>query len=796
MELEELKVSITAEISQYKQQLNNATKEIEKFKKQMEKASQSSNGLVSGFGKAIKKIGLLFAGLQIGKFVKNSISEAMNVIESESLFETSFGQYADEVRKFTDELNKSLGTNAYAMRKNAGTMFTFAKNMGISGESAKDMSMNLSLLAEDMASFYNLSTDEAFTKLMAGVSGETEPLKRLGVSISDASMKAYLLKQGLDTNTSALSEQEKVLIRYNMIMASTSTAQGDLARTLESPANAVRRFQTSLQYLKVALGNAFLPIVQIVVPLLNTMVVAITRVVNVVASFMNALLGKSSAQVKADAQEWNEYKDVQTGVADSFGDTAGAIDNVGKSAKKTKGFLAGFDEINKISEKDSGGAGSSGGTSGGANIGGAGLEIDSLGSSISSTNGKVDEMVENFKRKIESMKRIISKNKVPIISTFAGIMAGIIGYIAKFKGAEIVGAIAGTFAKIGGAIAGAFSLPALGIGALVGVVVGALVQLWQTSEKFRTTVIGAWESAKELFMGFVDVIVEALKIAWDFIQTAIIPIITFLWDIVVQAVGFITEAIIVFWHNILEPFLKGVLDCFSKLIEGVKEVWAFWKPHIENLGKVIKEIWDTMLSPFFSWIKDTFFAYLKDCGKHLQPVINGFKQTFGGIIDFVTGIFAGNWSKAWQGIVNTFGGIFNTLSSLVKAPLNAVISLINMGLNARNEVVSFQIPSWVPKYGGQSVGFRIPHIPYLAKGGVVSSPTLAMIGENGREAVVPLENNTSWLNEIANKLSDRMGGSDRPLNITLKVGETDFGRVAINSINTLQRQSGELLLEI
>lgn len=145
----------------------------------------------------------------------------------------------------------------------------------------------------------------------------------------------------------------------------------------------------------------------------------------------------------------------------------------------------------------------------------------------------------------------------------------------------------------------------------------------------------------------------------------------------------------------------------------------------------------------------------------IRNIFGGIKQIFGGLIDFIAGIFTGNWSRAWQGVVNIFKGIFNTLSAVAKAPLNGIISLVNMAIDALNKF-HVKVPEGVPIIGGRNIGFNIPKIPYLAKGGIVDQPTTAVIGEAGKEAVVPLENNTGGLSLLANMLAQRMPTLQQP----------------------------------
>ena len=151
----------------------------------------------------------------------------------------------------------------------------------------------------------------------------------------------------------------------------------------------------------------------------------------------------------------------------------------------------------------------------------------------------------------------------------------------------------------------------------------------------------------------------------------------------------------------------------------------------------------------------------------ISDVIGSIIGILGGIIDFIVGIFTGNWSKAWNGIKDIFKNIVDGLVGIFKFPINLIIDGINAFISGLNKV---KIPDWVPAVGGK--GINIPKIPKLARGGIVDSPTVAMIGEAGKEAVMPLENNTSWIDQLADKLASKIGGnSGSPIQLVVKIGE-------------------------
>lgn len=226
------------------------------------------------------------------------------------------------------------------------------------------------------------------------------------------------------------------------------------------------------------------------------------------------------------------------------------------------------------------------------------------------------------------------------------------------------------------------------------------------------------------------------------------------------------------------------------------EVWDKVKEKFNSFKDWLGNIFATDWSNKFGGFGDILNAFLRN----VSNIFNSVKQIFNGIIDFIAGVFTGNWKRAWSGIVNIFGGIMNGLKSVVKQPLNGVISLVNAAIGGLNRI-SVSIPDFVPGYGGKKFGINIPKIPYLAKGGIIDSPTLAMVGEAGKEAVVPLENNTGGLDILAEKLSSRMAGNGSngtsPIgDITIQVGNDTLARILLSELKKIQRQTGEAVIKI
>lgn len=265
MTLEELQVMITANTTGLQKGMNqiNST---------MKATDNSVDKLVNKIDRTFKRLSITLAGLGIGKIIKDSIKEGMDAVESENLFNVSMGRMANSARTWSEELQNSLGLNAIEVRKNVGVLYNMTTSMGLAQDKAYELSTGLTQLAYDMGSFYNVSNEEAFNKIRAGLTGETEPLKALGILVDETTSKQVAYQMGIARTGDELTQQQKVMARYQAMLMQTGNAQGDLARTLDSPANQLRILQTQLKLTRVYLGQAFMPIVQVVLPILTSFI--------------------------------------------------------------------------------------------------------------------------------------------------------------------------------------------------------------------------------------------------------------------------------------------------------------------------------------------------------------------------------------------------------------------------------------------------------------------------------------------------------------------------------------------
>lgn len=261
--------------------IDDVTEALKKGGQQWEQnAKQSTDKIGSAFkdmfsALALKDI-LQSAGKALLDFGKEAISAASDLSEVQNVVDVTFGDNAMVIENWSKNAAAQFGLTETQAKKFTSTLGAMMKSSGLAGDEITKMSTDMAGLAADMASFYNLDFDTAFQKIRAGISGETEPLKQLGINMSVANLNAFALQQGLEKTFEQMSQGEQVMLRYQYMMQATSDAQGDFARTADGFANATRKMETNIEILKTQLGEFLLPVVNQVVGAINTMLEKLT----------------------------------------------------------------------------------------------------------------------------------------------------------------------------------------------------------------------------------------------------------------------------------------------------------------------------------------------------------------------------------------------------------------------------------------------------------------------------------------------------------------------------------------
>lgn len=236
--------------------------------------------------------------------------------------------------------------------RNQGVFNTIIAGFGVASDKASLMSKNLTQLGYDISSFYNISVEDAMQKLQSGISGELEPLRRLGYDLSVARLQEEALALGITKKVSAMSQAEKSQLRYYAVMKQVQTVQGDMARTLTSPANQIRVLQAQVTQCARALGNIFIPVLNAVIPY----VIAFVKVLRMLADEVAKFMGFTMPEV--DYSSLTKSSTAASGLADNSKSAASNLKETSKAAKKLKSAMLGIDELNVISPDDNSSSGS------------------------------------------------------------------------------------------------------------------------------------------------------------------------------------------------------------------------------------------------------------------------------------------------------------------------------------------------------------------------------------------------------------------------------------------------------
>ena len=870
-------------------------------------AGKSTNMVKTAFLGLGKVFAGVFAVKTLVNFGKASINLASDLQEVQNVVDVVFGESANQINNFAKTAMTQYGLSELAAKRYSSTMGAMLKSMRLSQNAVLGMSQSITALAGDMASFYNLDSDDAFNKIRSGISGETEPLKQLGINMSVANMEAFALSQGITKSYQSMTQAEQALLRYNYLLSTTADAQGDFARTSDSWANQTRILSEQWKSFSATLGSTFIIALTPVVKMLNWFMAKLQIAASYFKAFIEAITG-----IKAES---NSVSSGLGGIADSATE---AGDATVEAANKASKALAGFDRLNVLSSGADGG-GSSGSGMGGDfsipdfDVGASAAEAatDSMMSKLGDFKKKLEELAKwrGFDKLWQGIKDGVKKVDFSALKTnFTSIVRSLIP-IAQSYFTGLVAVLEGEMELVGSLLGGMVSLSSKTIEIATGGIAQFLtsqrgvISAWieETSLKMSTGFSNLSFSADTLFaslwealdanqLNIEESIAECLTVVSN-MGTTVGTIFSDMWvgltegianflsenrpllgeffdglvenslnaaDVITTSTGDIFKSLNSWWKNDGKRIWNEVVEVFFDLVEWVLKLWNsvikpvidylskalsdLWAAHLKplwdrflefitSLWNAIKAIWD-FIKPFVFWLIDSvgpgivkvfkdIIDTFKNVAANIIDSVKGVITALKGILDFITGVFTGNWKKAWEGIKTFFKGLWDSLVGVVKAPINLIIGCINtmvsgivaavnVAIKALNKL-SFTVPDWVPGIGGKKWGFNIKEltgskIPYLARGGIIDQPTLAMVGEQGKEAVVPLEN-TAFADSIANAIlrvlaplfanGNNIGNNaDGSTVIVLKIGEYELGRITVGAINKYHNVIGKVELEV
>lgn len=746
----------------------------EKYNNTVNKGSAQT----SRFGislKSIKTAGVVAGIRMIRQEISKAITESNAYQEDLNLFTASMGKYAKEAQEYAENVGEIMGIDPAKWMRNQGVFNTLLSGFGSVADRSYLMSKNLTQLGYDISSFFNISVEDAMQKLQSGISGELEPLRRLGYDLSQAKLEQTALTLGIEKSVSAMTQAEKAELRYYAIMTQVTTAQGDMARSLDAPANQLRIFQAQLTQASRAIGNIFIPILQKILPI----AIAVLRIVRELADAIAKLFHFKLTEI--------DYSGVGN-LASGAEDAAAGLDDATSAAKELKKSVMGFDELNILNGNTASGAGSAG-VSGGS---GFDFELPEYGF-LNDVSKQADEVTQKLKNALPWILAIGAgfaawklgpKLGLDLQKTI-GLAVGIFGALTLVQ--NILDAIVNgvTEENMTGMIFG-MTLAVTGLYVALGPVAGGITAIVSglavLAVAFSDAEKSGWNFQNQM-LAIAGILAAGVGIGiliGSWIPLLIAMIASLLLSIT-TATGHGQELI-----SGVKETLQGFIDFFAGIFTGDTERTAAGIAGIfgglkNAVGAVIDGIRDWLnglldwidkktngkLKPLITGIKAIVTAVFGNIKQTVGNVINEIKTIFSGLIKFISGVFSGDFDKAWEGIKDIFKGIWNTIIDLLNGAINIIIKGINWLIKQMNKI-SFDVPSWVPFVGGKSIGVNIDYIsenvlPHLAKGAVIpaNDEFLAVLGDQTRG------NNIEAPEGLIRKIVREESGSSGEVHVTI-----------------------------
>lgn len=806
---------------------------------------------VTGLSESVKKLGKIFVAVfavdKIVSFGKEAVNLGSSVAEVQNVVDVAFGNMAYKVEEFADSAIESFGLSQLAAKKTASTYMAMAKNMGLSMDVSSDMAITLAGLTGDVASFYNISQDLADIKLKSIFTGETETLKDLGIVMTQANLETFALEKGITKSISAMSQAELVTLRYNFVLDQLSIASGDFIRTQDSWANQTRILSMQWEEFMSIIGQGLIQVLLPVVRALNQIVSSLIDMANALSATLTAFFGGAQTEIAQTQSDVNGVSDGISNAVDNQDELTDATKETNKAQKKS---LATFDQINKLSGK-------SVETGNNIQIGNAGITKPGGGL----TEGEKEEpgIVAMFKQAAEEIKRIfqdiwnaiggnvtealgkISSAVDRMLDLFRNMWLDIANLgppLAEWFNEDFIGFLQAFIDLCGTTLSGLADTFTMIFGSIWDTVIYPSVQKWVTDIlPFLTQLATEVASSLEVLFSevkriFDKIWLEGVSPALNQLQ----QIWSDCWDSIIQA-----------WEKWGKPIFDNIREAFKKTADTLINIWdTILKPIWDIFLSSIKTIWDEHLKPLFDNILNLIGTLINDLlriyNEALLPIINFLVDTFGplfvsvfdvissvvtplfggiidfisgivtaltGLLDFVTGIFVGDWELAWQGlqeiatgvidaITGAFSGFINGLFTLIENFVNFFVSGINLIIGALNSI-SFTVPDWVPLIGGKTLGFNIPDVPQvklprLAQGAVIppNKEFLAVLGD--QKSGTNIEAPTSEIEAAVARGMQRYGGGGSNT-VILEIDKQVLGRVSYQATQSEVQRIGVNLVE-
>lgn len=836
---------------------------------------------VSRFSTMMKSAGAMlltvFGVQQLIQFGKASIEAASDLAEVQNVVDVVFGSLSGRVDQFAQSAAEAYGLSETMAKRFVGTYGSMATSFGFSKEAAYDMATTLTGLAGDVASFYNISQDEAYTKLKSVFSGETETLKDLGIVMTQSALDAYALANGYGKTTSAMSELEKVSLRYAFVQDQLSNAAGDFTRTSDGWANQIRVLQLNFQSLQAIIGSGLIALLTPFVRGLNTALSALVKFGNAVSSVFSAVFGTKQKTVSgAVIEDVQDYSSSLDGLGSSASGAASA-------AKELKRQVLGFDQITKLSDTSSGSGGSGSGGGSGAGVGVGGGSSSLLDEAAENTT-KFSGIMQKFHDWLAGLNlepiqtawdklRTAGEKLVEVIN--GGLQWGlenVLAPLAKWTLEEGAPALITTmatafetladaliviqpwwdwcyrniFGPIGKQVGNTFTRALEGLSTVLGILDGYLKDITEVINGDRTLgdmlldwfsfdrqageaksllgIAGGWLSQSmnvlQPMFGSVSPVSTVVNVALG--QSA-----NDLWkkfgkewgdDRTVSIQNVLSNTAKSLW----ETFQKGwgvakskTVEIWDQLKNGAAVLWQGFSTSWGTARQRVVEIWNQLKNSAAA----LWQGFSSGWGSRAVSIFNSLANSAGTLWSG----FAAGWGTRGVSIVNSLLSSAGTLWNRFASGWGTrAVSIVNTLLNSAQDLWQQFKAGWSGKTLGLTITYSTnvsgikravykalglsgwPTIRFAARGGIVNAATLlgnTVVGEAGREAIIPLENHTEWIDMVARRLAASIAGGTsngggRPLIVQVVLDGRVVGQTAVDYINGQTKSSGESPLVI
>lgn len=637
------------------------------------------------FGAMSVAIGGIVAGLvtklasSIGSFVKSSITAGSDLVELENVVDSVFTTMSDKVDSFSKNALDSFGLTEKQAKKMVGTFGAMSKSFGYSESQAYDMSTALTGLAGDVASFYNLDIDEAYTKLKSVFTGETESLKELGVVMTQTALNQFALNKGYRKTTSQMSEQEKVALRLAFVEDKLAVAQGDVVRTQDSWANQTRKLKGQIDSLKTSLGQGMINILSPVIKKVNELMAKLVQLADAFNKFTERITGKGSSSGSAGAA-MKEVAEAATNACDATSGIEDAANGAATAAKKAQKSLMGFDEINRLNAP----ADTSSSNSSVSDIDFGSVvqaEENKAESSVSKLEQKIDELIKTLKEGFkEGLGDDFEASAVRIKSSIDSIRNSMSDIFndegVKAAGGRFEKTVAKTFGNILGSIAN--------IGQTIAeLLIGGISQfLDENKDTIKEKLKSIFDAGSRVF-GLIGTYYKALSSIFEVFRGDTAK------KIISDLFGAISTAVL----GALELFEKFAGDFINCVVQPIVENKDKIKEALENTLKPLSEI----LSTLNTSIKETFDNISKMYDEKLAPL---FRDIATGISSIVS-TFLDMYNKYLAPVLDSLSKKFSKVwKSHIQPLINKVIKFVGKVENAVKDIwnnVLVPFINWVQK---------------------------------------------------------------------------------------------------